>query len=596
MSRRSTVWVLAVSTLAAAAVAQELRLPPPKRVKSALAPPTLSFDDSEETATSVVASGGNEEPNAAEEQPVSVPLPAEAKRPLPVKARVRVLPATGVAANATEQGSSMRVDSTVPNMRVVTQGPDTLVVGKPAVFVVEVRNASDFDANAVAVRASIPAWVDLENHDGTAGRVVENKVDDNIEWLLESVKANGTQRLKLNLVPRKGKAFDLKVELAVQPRKVKRQITIKEPQLQTKLVGPDSVVFEEDAVFKLKLTNPGTATTENVSVKLLAGGREVAAFDVGTIVPGSERIAELNLSAGSVGSVPLQVVTTAEPGLKDNANHTFTVRRGTPQVAVTGSSFLFAGNAANYEVTVSNDGDADLKYVDVTFSLPNGAAYISGLKSPRIEDKSIEWTVDQIAPGASVKFPLVVQLKERGKHEFTVLAKAADDLVVRTQTQTLAETSADLKLTVKEPQGPQPVGQEADYEIRIANVGSAAANDISIIAVLPPELKAVKVSGDAAVKANQIFFRPIKTIGRDKDVVHTIRVKAIAPGNHTFRVVVQALDPKLRFSSEDTTRYFDRNKYPTSAAAEPIIKKATAPTPRRSPKRVASRLPGIFPK
>ncbi|MFK7820301.1 MAG: CARDB domain-containing protein, partial [Planctomycetaceae bacterium] len=455
---------------------------------------------------------------------------------------------------------------------------------------VEVRNQSDFEANAVTVRASIPAWVDLDDHEGTSGRVLENKVDDNIEWLLESVKAKGSQRLKLNLIPRKGKAFELKVELAVQPRKVKRQITIREPQLTTKLVGPDSLVFEEEGVFKITLANPGTAVTENVAVQVVAAGRKVASFTVDSIAPGSERVAELDLTASSVGAVPLEVVTTAEPGLKDQARHQFTVRRGLPHVSVRGSSFLFAGNAANYEVNVKNDGDAALKYVDVSFTLPMGATYVSGLKSPRVKDRAVHWTVDEIAAGASLKFPLVIQLKQRGKHEFTVQAAAGDDQVVRSTIATLAETSADLKLTVTEPQGPQPIGKDAEYKIRIANVGSAAAKDVSIIAVLPPELKATAVTGDAAVKANQIFFRQIKSIEPDKDVVHTVKVRATISGNHTFRVVVQALNPRLRFSSEDTTRYFDRNKYPTStAAAKPLLKKKPA-------KRVAGKLPRILPR
>lgn len=567
MSRRVVQLVLFCCAGVAFAVGQEDPVP----LQSMVGTPRLSLDDSPETGA-LVDTVPSEPGILATEAPG-------------FSAELHLLPAT-TQLPAAARVKNLRVASDVPSMKVVTKGPDTLVVGRTATYVIEVQNQSKFNAESVVVRCSIPSWVELKNHKASAGDVSVTAGADSIDWNIPGVTANGKHQLKFELVPRAGRAFDLNVELALQPRSSKTRVTIQEPKLKVKLDGPDSFVFDDGGHYKLTITNPGSAPATGVVVTIESHTQKIATKKIGDLPPQGERSVEVSLKGLQVGQFPLHVSALADLEVTNTAQKTVKIRRGSPNITIDGPGFEFAGTDSRYLVTVSNSGDAAMKNVDVTLSLPNKTSYISGLKNPTVGDGNVAWVVGSLAAGESKQFPVLIRLTERGRHQFAVKV-SGNDLIASASTVTTADASADLKLVVNEPRGPQAVNKTVEYEIRISNTGSDTARAVSVIAAYPPELEVIDTTGGAAIKAGQIFFRPIKQIDRDKEVIHKVRLRALRAGSHSFKVAVKCLDPELRFVSEGTTRYFESRARVTRVEND---------IPPVRPTRVAENLPGIRPK
>jgi hypothetical protein len=228
------------------------------------------------------------------------------------------------------------------------------------------------------------------------------------------------------------------------------------------------------------------------------------------------------------------------------------------RVALLGPEFEYAGSQVVYEARVANVGDAPVKDVAVTLSLPHGAKYASGLNSPDVSPSGITWRIDRIDVSKEVVYQIACEPRQAGLHQFALQASASGGLTGRDTVATRVQAVADLKLDVLDPKGPRPVGSTAEYQIHLTNRGTDVARQISVIAVCSPEIEPVDVTGDAAINSGQVFFRPVRQLEPGQTIVHKVVVRARQPGSHGFRVVVQCVDPETRLASDETTRFFER--------------------------------------
>ena len=114
--------------------------------------------------------------------------------------------------------------------------------------------------------------------------------------------------------------------------------------------------------------------------------------------------------------------------------------------------------------------------------MPNGAKYSGGIEVQRGLDRNIQWSVGNLPPGGERVFTFQCELNAAGQLQFESNIVGAGGLVAASQCSTRVEALADLKLTVNDPRGAHPVGQDVDYEIRINNRGTKAATNVSLAA------------------------------------------------------------------------------------------------------------------
>jgi uncharacterized repeat protein (TIGR01451 family) len=122
---------------------------------------------------------------------------------------------------------------------------------------------------------------------------------------------------------------------------------------------------------------------------------------------------------------------------------------------------------------------------------------------------------------------------------------------------------------VSDPQGVLPVGQTAQYEIRVQNRGLTAARGVNVVAMFSAGIEPVHVEGGQhEIRDGRVAFRTIDALPAGAEVVLTIHAKASEPGTHVFRTEVVCDDLEAKLAAEETTRYFvEEERWADASAA-----------------------------
>jgi hypothetical protein len=163
-----------------------------------------------------------------------------------------------------------------------------------------------------------------------------------------------------------------------------------------------------------------------------------------------------------------------------------------------------------------------------------------------------------------------------GDNHLKLSAEASGDLTASDLVTTKVEALADLKLYLNDPKGPLPVGEDVEYEVRIVNRGTKAADEISLIVYFSAGLEPISVDGGTStVEPGQVVFDAIPSIQAGHEVAFKIHARADRTGNHICRTELECRDPETRLANEETTRF-----YGTAASAAT----ANADTPVAQPR------------
>jgi uncharacterized repeat protein (TIGR01451 family) len=266
---------------------------------------------------------------------------------------------------------------------------------------------------------------------------------------------------------------------------------------------------------------------------------------------------EVELTAREAGAMTVRGLATADGDLQAEQAKSVVVRRAALEVDVRGPEMEFAGSPVLYEIHVSNRGDATAEQVSVRALLPDGATDVAGVANAQLVGGQVEWPVGDIPAGTERSFSLQCTLSTPGQKTMQVRVNDADDLTASDTLVTTVEALADLKLTVNDPKGARPVGEDAIYEVTIVNRGTKAAQNINVVAQFSAGVEPVSATGQKAeLVPGQVLFEPISSIGAGQSVTLKITARAEQAGSHRFRAEVTCGDSDTRLVAEETTRFF----------------------------------------
>ncbi len=470
--------------------------------------------------------------------------------------------------NETED-ASIRLDA--PALSVETFGPQTIGVNKPAVYQVKVHNASHTDAERILVGLKLPSWVDVDHVNLTAGgkEITDGKDRARVVWNIDRIPAKGSQTITVTAIPRKAEMFDVGVEWTLVPRVGKANVTVTEPRLEMSIAGPSEVQFGEKALYHVTVRNPGTGTAENVGVKLPESlGGEPALL--GNIEPGKEKNFQVELLARTAGDLSLEVTANAEGNLTASADRKLIVRRANLGIALQGPALKYAGSIGRYKVTLTNTGDAVASDVMTAVALPPGVKFLGGVDSVVQMDGGVRWHVGSIAPGKTKSYEIDCQMDASGDLQLEVGArdlKGKGDLAASSACLTTVETVADLVLSVADPKGPLPTGEEVTYTINVRNRGSRSAKAIDLVMQFSEGIEPHTAQGqEHQIVPGQVLFSPIRQIDPGQQVSFKVTAQAFKSGTHVFRAQLTCDESDAREIAEGTTRFFGDSMPETSTA------------------------------
>lgn len=475
--------------------------------------------------------------------------------------------------------NDLQLSSGSPALKVTTLGSKAITLGKESLYTIKLANHGADEAREVTVTVTIPASAKVGVPNVSAGTFNVEDRDDavHVVWTMGELSGNHEEMLSLPLTAKDAQGVDLKVDWEMAPVSATAQIEVFEPKLKIEFVGPDEVLLGETAPFKLRVSNPGNGDAEGVVIELGSlsardGGS--SRKNVGTIAAGESLELDLQFAAREPGPMDLNATAASTLGASATTSKAMIVRSPQLNVRAEGPKFKFAGSVATYRVNVSNKGDAAAKDVLAKVTIPSIAKVISSTDGGKAHGSALVWRIGNLGPNEERVMEVKCELTGDGDARFQMQASAVGAQVASGQVDTKVESIADLKLSVEDPTGPFPVGDEVVYEIHVLNRGTKAADNVIPVASFSEGISPLKVEGGTAqIDDGRVTFNPIRRVAPGEEVVLKIHARGETAGSHVIRMEVQCTEPETQLVSESTTRFFGE------AAAKARVSAKPAPAP-----------------
>ncbi len=524
-----------------------------------IAKPTKRTTPSSRTTRSEVSSS---DVPAAESSPRKMPPAEPSSREIPtsreISSRAPVMVEAPVA-TASKPIGKLPIRSS-PNLSVETVGPHRIVVGRESQYTIHLRNSGDMPASDVTVHVAAPSWAEVVEARASSGTAATGD-DGTFHWKVSSVGAQSHNELVLKIIPRKSQAFDLGVRWTYAAPATQTTVEVDEPKLQMSIAGPSEMVFGQQQVYKLTISNPGTGDADDVVIHLLpitTGENTTASHRIGKLKAGASLSVEIELTARQAGRLSIRAEATGEGDLRAAANTEVQVRRAALEVAANTPKTHYAGPPITCEVHIKNSGDSIARQVAVTTLLPSGAEFVSASDGGHVEGKSgdVVWTIPQLAPGAETVVSCKYTVKASGNSRIETMVTADGDLRATGSASTHVLAIADLVLDLVDSPGPVPVGEETVYVIKVRNRGSSAADDVGVVAYFSEGIEPTGVDGGAyELGPGTVTFKPCK-VAAGGETVYRVSAKAATGGRHQMRVEMSSESLGTKLSQDRTTLFY----------------------------------------
>jgi uncharacterized repeat protein (TIGR01451 family) len=446
----------------------------------------------------------------------------------------------------------------IPSLEIHAFGPASVGVNKPVQYRIVARNRDTIAAQRISVMLNLPAWVQVQNVNTTAGR--REKSDDpsasRVAWMIDQIPAGHSQSLVVDVIATRAETFDLAIDWAMQPIASETSIGVTEPRLEMNIAGPNEVQYGETAVYDVTVRNPGTGTAEGVSVMLpeALGGERAT---LGDIAPGQERTFQVELLARAAGQLDLTTSAAAAGNLQASSTRNIIVRRPQLTTEIVGPPVKYAGTTAIYEVVISNSGDATARDVVAAIALPAGIVYNSGIDGAEVGEGGIRWNIGTLDIGDSRRYQLTCTMNVDGQIGVEIAARGSGEIASVARCTTMVETVADLVLTVEDPAGPLPLNQKVEYTIRIRNRGTRVAEALDLVFMFSEGIEPSSATGlGNSIEPGKVSFSPIGSLEPGDEIAVTVSAQASQPGTHKFRAQLTGAKTEAHEVSEGTTQFY----------------------------------------
>jgi uncharacterized repeat protein (TIGR01451 family) len=447
-----------------------------------------------------------------------------------------------------------------PALEIQKFAPAEIQVGKPAKFVVQVRNVGTQAADRVTIRDEVPQGTRLVSTTPTA-----ETDGGHIVWNLEKLSPGEDRTVEMQLMPTaEGEIGSVATVSYTAQASIKTKCTM--PQLAIRMTAPAKVMIGQQQRVKIELRNPGSGDAtgvmlfENVpsNVKHVAG--PALEFEIGTLRAGETRELELVLSAEKAGKTVNVLSARADGNLQVQQQVEFEIIAPELTVDLNGPERRYLERPATYEVSVENPGTAPAHDVQIITKLPKGMTFIRANNMGEYDaaTHAVYWSLSELPEGEKGTVELVAMPVEAGPQTLAVESRAGQGLSDETQRQIVVDGLAAIMFEVRDLEDPIEVGGETGYEVRVVNQGTKAATNVQVGIKLPAGMQLVSAEGETQHKEMQgaIVFEPLEQLAAKADTVYRVRVQGNAAGDQRVMVEVNTDDLAQPIRREESTTVF----------------------------------------
>lgn len=485
----------------------------------------------------------------------SQPLPADGA--FAPKGNARDVAAEGVG----QPGQKHLEGQQAPSIIVEKIPPSEVQVGKPAVFVLKIRNVGAVAATQVEVHDQIPRGTQLlsttpQATQASAGEVV---------WQLGTLNPKQEATVELELMPTaEGEVGSVATVRFAAESSVRTLVT--KPVLTVDMKAAKTVMLGEEIAISIKVTNTGTGDATGVIVRDLIPetlqhpqGKELER-DLGVIRPKESREFDLTMRAVKAGRAVNALTAIGDGSVRVNQQVDIEVVAPALQVKLDGPARRYLDRQATYTVSVSNPGTASAKEVSLVAHMPNGMKFIEANNQGQYDaaTRTVHWLLEELPPNETGSVTLTASPTEPGEQLMRVEGSAERGLTAQEEKAIIVEGVSAIFFEVVDVADPIEVGGEATYEVRVVNQGTKAATNVRVVALLPDELKPSSADGPARynIDGQRVLFEGLAQLAPKAETTYRVKAKGVGPGD--VRVRVQILTDEIRtpITKEESTRVY----------------------------------------
>ena len=161
----------------------------------------------------------------------------------------------------------------------------------------------------------------------------------------------------------------------------------------------------------------------------------------------------------------------------------------------TGPASGFVGETLEYQLALSNTGNAPAANVSISDNLPTALTFVSVSGADCNNANPVSCNVASLAANASVN----VTVRARAEITGTIIntANASSGLLTATASaSTVVAANVDVEIRKAGPSSVDP-GGSLNYTLSVSNVGASPATSVRVVDSLPPEVQFVSAQGQA---------------------------------------------------------------------------------------------------
>ena len=458
-------------------------------------------------------------------------------------------------------GAAQLSGSQAPNLTIEKSAPPEIQIGKPARFVIKVRNTGAVVAHGVEVHDSIPQGTQLIDTTPPAKRSGQGT----LVWDLGSMKPGAEQTAELQVMPMNEGEIGSVATIHFRAEASVRTMATK-PMLNLEVFAPSKVMKGEEVTLKIKLSNPGSGSATGVVLSETvpeglkhAAGPELE-FEVGTLKPGETRELELGLTASEAGSITNVIAAHAEANLEAEARTELEVVAAQLQVSMNGPKRRYLERNATHNISVTNPGTASAKDIELAAALPKELKFVEANNGGMYDaaTHSVYWSLEELPPQETGTVKLITLPQQAGEARLTIKSTSKSGLKDQRDEVLSIEGMAAINFQLSDINDPIELGAETAYEVRVTNQGTKAATNIRLVAIVPAEMKPISAEGPVRYKIDgqRIVFEPLKQLAPKADTAFTIKVKSLEAGDLRLQAQISTDEIRDPITKEESTRVY----------------------------------------
>ena len=329
--------------------------------------------------------------------------------------------------------------------------------------------------------------------------------------------------------------------------------------------GPETLCLGESGYYTITVANDGSSEAHDVVVTDVIpeglsheSGDSKISWKIGELPSGCSERMSICLEAAKTGSHCNQAIVTASNAPEAVAEACTLVVEANIDVTLSGTHEQFIGKEAEYTITVTNTGDTQLDNICVTDEVSPYTSFVND-GGGNVSGNSVSWTVDQLGPGESKSWNIVLSNCTPTDCDNSLHATACSEVCGNVEDcddcTTIWKGHPGLMIEMVDVCDPMLVGEDGCYRIRVTNQGSGADQDITIVATFPAQLEPTDVSGttQGEIAGQTVTFDAFPRLNPGESIEYSIGARAVKAGDARVSVELGSRMLQTPVTEEEST-------------------------------------------